>query len=79
MKVIDCPAHIVLSVALFANDADGKSVRFAVIAVEVTVHEKGVAVLTAILISSPSTKSPEIGVYLQAIAPVIADPFLNHW
>jgi hypothetical protein len=48
--VIDCPAHIVLNVALFSKEADGRSVRFAVIAVEVTVHEKGDAVLTAILI-----------------------------
>ena len=48
--MIDSPAHIVLSVALFAKEADGRSESPAVIAVEVTVHEKGVAVLTAILI-----------------------------
>ena len=48
--MIDCPAHIVLRVALLSNLASGKSVRPTLITEEVTVHEKGDAVLTAILI-----------------------------
>ena len=44
------PEHIVFNLAVFVTDADGRSARLAVMAVEVTVHEKGEAVLTAILI-----------------------------